>query len=129
MSDKIPWEAGKEYTLQNGWRCRIYATDGSGNQSIHGAYWLKSPKGWIPAFWNCKGTNIELGKLPGSGFDLVPPAPPRIKGECWLVVEDDYGDCATFTNKREALKYAAVYSNKAIIHVSYDVAEGEGLEP
>ena len=128
MSDKIPWEVGKEYALQIGWKARIYATDGYGFSIIHGAYFHENQKIWIPICWDTRGIATKEKALFGNNFDLLPPALPRIKGECWLVVTSS-GVMGAFESKSAAVNRANNYYRVAIIHVPYDVAEGEGLEP
>ena len=121
MSNKMPWEAGNEYTLINGYRYRVYATDGGTQKPIHGAY--HTPIGWIFCDLYINGSHEN-----NKDFDLLPPAPPRIKGECWLVVTSS-GVMGAFESKSAAVNRANNYYRVAIIHVPYDVAVGEGLEP
>ena len=127
MSDKIPWEVGKEYALQIGWKARIYATDGYGFSIIHGAYFHENQKIWIPICWDTRGIEAKEKALFGNNFDLLPPAPPRIKGECWLVVTENRGMISVCDSKEAAVNWAAGYFRAAIIHVPYDLAIGEGL--
>ena len=117
----IPWEAGKEYTLRNGFCYRVYALDGGGGWKIHGAYFNPVYEEWV--FMGLS----ENGKyFSNSDFDLLPPASPRIKGECWLVVTSS-GVMGAFESKSAAVNQTKDYYRAAIIHVPYDVAEGEGL--
>ena len=114
----IPWEAGKEYTLQNGWRYRVYATDGAYPFSIHGAYWHPYNTAWI---------HLDLngdGKYPvNSDFDLLPE---RVKGDWWILITNDLG-AMVYESKDEASQDAKYFGAKAVVHVTYDVEEGEGL--
>ena len=83
ITDKILWEAGKEYTLRNGLRVKIDATDRGGDFPIHGAF-IKSLGEWVQICFTLSGKNSAHLT---HDYDLVPPALPRIKGECWLVVK------------------------------------------
>ena len=118
----IPWEAGKEYTLKNGMRVKIDAINRGGHYPIHGAFFSLKHNCWLPTSFQAHGSNKDLG----SDYDLVPPAAPRIKGECWLVVTSS-GVMGAFESKSAAVNWAAGYFRAAIIHVPYDVAEGDWL--
>jgi len=50
----------------------------------------------------------------------------RLKGECWLVVHE-CGVEEVFDNKRDAIARAVDFFYVAIIHVSYDAGQDEGL--
>lgn len=63
-------EAGKEYVTRGGQRARIYATDGAGEWSVHGAVFDPESYGWLRCAWT------DRGSLSGNGLasqlDLVP---------------------------------------------------------
>ena len=125
----IPWEAGKEYTLRNGLRVKIDATDRGGGFPIHGAFLSRTEKYWVQSKFGLSGENSN-GL---NDYDLLPPAPPRIKGECWLVVKANRNMSELVAgSKNEAKRLAELFDANnggpcAIIHVPYDVAEGDWL--
>ena len=124
MSDKIPWEVGKEYTLRNGAKVQIFATDNACGWPIQGRYYDDKYHGWLGAFWGYDG---HMQGRTGD-FDLMPPAKPRIKGECWLVLGKYSVLPLAWISRDTALHYAEIYSPCSILHVPYDVEEGDGLE-
>ena len=114
----IPWEAGKEYTLRNGFCYRVYATDGAYPFSIHGAYWHPHNTAWIHLDLN------EDGKYPvNSDFDV---APLRLRGTEFFVVSEN-GIEGVHENSNEAVNHAKNIHRSAVVCITYDVEEGEGL--
>ena len=124
MSEKMLWEVGKEYKTLGGKRARIYATDGVGDNHIHGAYFREEVNRWSAAQWDNEG---KMGYSPGCVLNLLPPAKPRIKGECWLVIDEYGGIPFVRISKESASHLASKYEAFSILHVPYDVEEGEGL--
>lgn len=79
-------EGGKHVRTALGWNVRIYATDGSEEHPIHGAY--QAPKsGWCGMIWSASG--VAFGVSDGShrrkvdDYQLVPYVPEPAEGEVW----------------------------------------------
>lgn len=81
-----PFKAGETYRTRDGREVRIYATDGGGEWPIHGAFRGNDGE-WQIERWTAKGCEYE--QTNPSAFDLMPPAPKPLKGECWLNVDAD----------------------------------------
>ena len=62
------FEAGKEYQTRDGKRARIYATDGKGVDTIHGAVFYDG--GWVFDSWRPDG---RWTTTMGNDEDLMPP--------------------------------------------------------
>jgi hypothetical protein len=115
--DKISKD--KQYTTRDGREVRIYATDGAGEYSVHGA--LKSREGWIYTTWGSQGHIVNpCMEYPD---DLI-EVKPRIKFERWVVVEPD-GGYALWVDKPNLAFRTNLFALK---HISFEVEEGEGLE-
>jgi hypothetical protein len=108
----------KKYRTRCGNEVRIYATDGSGRKSVHGAYFDTFVKGWISLVWT------EHGKVDGyqdlQPLDLI-EVRPRHKRTVWVHVFKNGSVCST----EEA--YYVVTGRIACIKVDLDFEEGEGL--
>jgi len=61
------FEAGKEYKTRGGMRARVYATDGKGVDTIHGAVF---DGGWVYNTWRPDG---RWTTTMGNDEDLMPP--------------------------------------------------------
>lgn len=115
-------DKSKTYRTRCGREVRIYATDGSGRKSVHGAYFDTFVKGWISLVWT------EHGKVDGyqelQPLDLI-DVRPRHKRTVWLnVCEHVVMGC--YENKWEADSCAGK-DRLACIKVDLDFEEGEGL--
>lgn len=113
----------KQYRTRDGREVRIYATDGHGRQSIHGA--VKNDFGWVLAQWREDGS--MYGEENILWFDLI-EVKPRIKREVWLNVYDPQKEDYTFGHptKAEADRCSAI-RRIACVKITIDCEEGEGL--
>jgi hypothetical protein len=114
-------DKSKTYRTRDGREVRIYATDGSGRKSVHGAYFDTFVKGWISLVWT------EHGKVDGyqdlQPLDLI-EVRPRHKRTVWVTVypmnryqiSDENIQCDIYPPKRIAC-----------IKVELDFCEGDGL--
>lgn len=57
MDTKLKIEVGKTYKTRVGDRARIYAIDGAGSFSVHGAIECL-PEGWVAMQWSEKGGRV-----------------------------------------------------------------------
>lgn len=57
LCQKLKIEVGKTYLTRGGAKVRIYATDGAGIRSVHGAYLRDS--GWVLTWWTAEGCGHE----------------------------------------------------------------------
>ena len=108
----------RKYRTRDGREVRIYATDGSGCRSIHGAY--KNEDGWHSTLWT------KDGRLTGPHtchLDLI-EVKPRIKRDVWANVYPDQVHCL---DNRGAANFFAHNSRLACIKITIDCEEGEGL--
>ena len=116
-------DKSKTYRTRSGNDVRIYATDGNGRKSVHGAYFDTYVKGWISLVWT------EYGKVDGyqdlQPLDLI-EVRPRHKRTVWVNVYRDDWDAYTAASKEDADENAAD-DRIACIKVELDFQEGEGL--
>ena len=115
--DKISKD--KQYKTRDGREARIYATDGAGEYSVHGA--LKSSEGWIYTTWGSQGHIVDPSRE--TLEDLI-EAKPRMKFERWLMFERDGGYSLWLDKPSKSSSVDAF----AIKHISFEVEEGEGLD-
>ena len=114
-------DKSKTYRTRDGREVRIYATDGSGRKSVHGAYFDTYVKGWISLVWT------EHGKVDGyqdlQPLDLI-EVRPRHKKTVWVTVYPNDRYCISDDNVQ-----CDIYPPKRIacIKVELDFEEGEGL--
>ena len=88
-------EPGKFYRTTNGKKVRIYAVDGIGVFSIHGAVLEKDS--WVVASWNKDGTGDSAVEDDIAG-EWVEPGRKKID-HVWVLI-DQYGNSlAVSTNK------------------------------
>jgi hypothetical protein len=107
----------KQYTTRDGREVRIYATDGAGEYSVHGA--LKSSEGWFYTTWGSQGHIMK--PCTETVADLI-EVKPRMKIDQWLFV---YRDGSTaWTNVKPNPDGKNVF---AVKHIVLEVEEGEGL--
>jgi len=111
----------KMYSTRNGLKVRIYAVDGQGKKSIHGAYWDGFVEGWISLSWTKYGKVDLYQEI--QPLDLI-EVRPRHKRTVWVNVYDD--TCRTADSKQSADAYATA-NRIACIKVELDFAEGDGL--
>lgn len=116
-------EKNKQYETRDGREVRIYATDGEGDQPIHGA--IKLPGGWRSDTWRKDG-RFRFDSDVDSPFDLI-EVKPRIKRTVWVNVYPD--DFNTFweTKERAYRHQKPDGSRLACVKVEIDCEEGEGL--
>jgi hypothetical protein len=115
--DKISKD--KQYTTRDGREVRIYATDGAGGHSVHGA--LKSSRGWIFITWDSQGHIVDPSRE--TLEDLI-EIKPRMRFERWVVVERD-GDYSLWLDKPSRASCGDAFG---ITQVVFEVEEGEGLD-
>jgi hypothetical protein len=65
----------KHYRTRDGREVRIYATDGCGEYSVHGA--IKYDDGWRPSYWLAKGTTFEDNEQCLDDLIEVKSSPPN----------------------------------------------------
>jgi hypothetical protein len=109
----------KQYTTRDGREVRIYATDGAGEYSVHGA--LKTSGGWVCVAWVSDGHVRRLGKEDPD--DLI-EVKPRKKIERWVVVER-HEACSMWLIKPSHIE---TVNSFAVKHIVFEVEEGEGLD-
>lgn len=113
------FEDGKEYKTRGGRRARVYATDGTGLKSVHGAYECKG--GWEPMRWTVSG-KVSTHNY-NNNLDLMPPV-----REWWLVV-NKANPTRVYCNEKsfeDAEKTRLMYHYRdelEIIHVKEAVSE------
>ena len=73
------FEAGKTYKTRCGFEARVYATDGKGTYTIHGA--LFDGEGWNPDVWKTDGRFCAFS---GNPHDLMPPEQTWKPGKTYL---------------------------------------------
>lgn len=111
-------DINKKYRTRYGHEVRIYATDGVGKKSVHGAYFDGNVKGWISLVWTKFGRVDAYQEL--QPLDLI-EVRPRHKRTVWLHVFKNGSVCST-----EEPAYN-VTNRLACIKVELDFEEGEGL--
>jgi hypothetical protein len=107
----------KQYRTRDGREVRIYATDGFGDATIHGA--VKRQDDWDCICWTKDGACIF-----NPSWNLI-EVKPRIQRTVWLnVYPDKNGDYSQLRNLADAL---ATTDRLACVKVEIDCEEGEGL--
>ena len=113
-------DINKKYRTRDGREVRIYATDGIGHQSVHGAY--RDVNGaWAMWLWSKEGVGT-VGYAEDGVLDLV-EVKPRIKRTMWLNL---YAREDRPSTKKEADEHA-FDTRLACVKVEIDCEEGEGL--
>ena len=93
-------EVGKSYKTRGGKEVRVYAIDGSGSRSIHGAI-LRSPGQWLSALWCEGGSFYENGT---DDWDIV-ITPLKYEGEATVMgFGDDINSTIFVPSEFEGLK-------------------------
>jgi len=111
-------ELKKQYRTRDGREVRIYAVDGSGDYSVHGAFLTED--GWTVNSWALNGM---WRKNATNDIDLV-EVRPRIKREFWVNV---YPNGVNAFRSREQADDCANDFRIACVRVEIDVEEGHGL--
>jgi hypothetical protein len=115
-------DKSKTYRTRDGREVRIYATDGVGKKSVHGAYFDNHVKGWISLVWTQFGRVDAYQEL--QPLDLI-EVRPRHKRTVWLNLYDDSPNVIGWNSKNEADAPGA--KRLACIKIDLDFEEGEGL--
>ena len=124
--DLVDWECvppsdwNSILETREGLPVRIYAVDGSGNVSIHGA--IKHDYGWVITHWNRNGwwtSNIL------NNNDLVLKK-RKFRYEHWINVYPDYCSGEYYPHRRLADSYASG-DRIACVKVIIEGTEGDGL--
>ena len=115
-------DINKQYRTRDGREVRIYATDGTDDQSIHGA--VKDGNGWTIAAWYSDGVHARSNR--NGPRDLI-EVRHRHTLPLWLNIYPD-GVVCYWSTKREADAMADGGNKRiACIKVELDFEEGEGL--
>jgi len=112
----------KKYRTRDGREVRIYATDGVGLKSVHGAYFDVHTQGWASLAWTDYGSVDAYKTI--QPLDLI-EVRPRHKRTVWLNVYGIPSDVTAYNNKWKADQ--SVSPRIACIKVELDFEEGEGL--
>jgi len=115
-------DINKTYRTRSGNEVRIYATDGKGKKSVHGAYLDTFVKGWISLVWTEHGKVDCYQEL--QPLDLI-EVRPRHKRTLWLNMYPNH--MTSYETKKDADKSADDANRIACIKVDLDFEEGEGL--
>ena len=108
-------DINKKYRTRDGREVRIYATDGGGGRTVHGAVYCAG--NWYPQSW-CSGG--KLSAEINDPVDLI-EVRPRHKRTVWLHVWNVGTVCASEES------YYVPAGRIACIKVDLDFEEGEGL--
>lgn len=113
----------KQYRTRDGREVRIYATDGQGDQTIHGA--VLDGSTWLIYAWYGDGQYARSDKC--GRHDLI-EVKPRIKRTVWLnVYENAYTDVSSSRSGADGFAFARTGKRIACVKVEIDCEEGEGL--
>jgi len=116
----------KTYKTRDGREVRIYATDGYGDNKVHGA--VKEDSGWVIYAWYEDG-RYALSDYKGR-HDLI-EVKPRIKRTVWLHVYcNGYVEASSKPHWRNGPCINGPYEGGrpiACVKVEIDCEEGEGL--
>ena len=115
-------DINKKYRTRDGREVRIYATDGSSRNPIHGS--IKDEDGWIFQVWPKSGRYFEDDDE-DYRIDLI-EVRPRHKRTVWLNVYGS-GIVPEACSSKERADLAAACGRIACIKVKLDFEEGEGL--
>jgi hypothetical protein len=113
--DKISKD--NQYTTRDGREVRIYATDGGGDRTVHGAIMVDD--GWCLVQWMPDGKRFNSFD---SSSDLI-EVKPRIKIERWVVIYCD-GTSITLSTPPSLNEDERF----AVKHIVFEVEKGEGLD-
>lgn len=113
------FKPGETYKTRDGREARVYAVDGRGDFSVHGA--ILDKDGWSPAEWTKSGRHY--GPEMVGPYDLMPP-----KRELWVNVFRDNGTHVWFRawdNKQEADFQERDISSTRIARIRVEYTEGQ----
>lgn len=108
-------DINKKYRTRDGREVRIYATDGDGAYSVHGA--IKEDGGWTQESWTDAGCYTTSGERRS---DLIEVKEKIVK---WVNVYPKHMS-GTYNSKEEASKESMAF-RIACIRIEFE--EGEGL--
>ena len=112
----------KQYRTRDGREVRIYAVDGGGPLSVHGAIYKPCLEEWETRQWPATG---HYGTENPSPCDLI-EAKPRIYHEVWVNVYP-WGVSEGYKTKVNADNYEVPGDRIACVKLVIDCEEGEGL--
>ena len=122
-------ELAKQYKTRNGRQARVYATDGGGVYSVHGA-WFCEHTGWCPAYWTEAGkTLVDCNE---HDRDLI-EVKPRIVLARWVNMYRVNGELRGHHHHSQAAADSAAGDGTAgvgriaCVKIVIDCEEGEGL--
>ena len=112
----------RTYHTRDGREVRIYAVDGTDDQSIHGA--VKDGNGWTIVAWYSDGVHARSNR--NGPIDLI-EVRPRHKRTVWLTVwSNNYIEASNKPEWRNG-PLGCGEEPVACIKVELDFEEGEGL--
>ena len=117
-------DINKQYRTRNGREVRIYATDGGGTCSVHGAI-LKNGE-WESTRWNKYGVDIYNSHYK----DNLVEVKPRIKQTIWVNVYPESVSLKIMSvswPSKERADNQAMSNRIACVKVEIDCEEGDGL--
>lgn len=79
-------DKSKEYTTRSGKPVRIYATDGGGEYTVHGAVWNEDEGLWEPNSWTAGGR--FWARLEDHPLNLI-EKPRTVTHKLWVNVYED----------------------------------------
>ena len=107
------FKPGETYKTRDGREARVYAVDGRGDFSVHGA--ILDKDGWSPAEWTKSGRHY--GPEMVGPYDLMPP-----KRELWVNVYDSGAVSYGFVCRDDADESAGKYR---IARIRVEFQEGQ----
>jgi hypothetical protein len=109
----------KKYRTRDGREVRIYALDGNGSHTVHGAIKYFDKDIWVLARWDTDG------RISSYNFhaDLI-EVKQRIKRMVWVNVYPDW--VSIYLDKKNA-DYLATPDRIACVRLEIDCEEGEGM--
>ena len=116
-------EMGRVYRTRDGREVRIYAVDGEGHYSVHGA--IKWEGAWVPKCWTANGGYLSA-HCETDPFDLI-EVKPRIQREVWVNVYPGPIVCELRHSKADADE-DAMRNRIACVKLVIDCEEGHGLD-
>jgi hypothetical protein len=112
-------DINKKYRTRCGREVRIYATDGSGEWTVHGAIQGKNGQ-WYPHIWLSNGAHLSYCDHDNDLIEVL-----RLKRTLWVNVYGRPDDVTAYNYKWKADQ--SVSPRIACIKVELDFEEGEGL--
>lgn len=112
-------DANKPSKTRCGYPVRIYATDGGGTYSVHGAYFRDGT--WYGRCWNAVGQWVDGCRE--NDLDLIEVKPVKTM---WLNVHTDH--VSVFASRADADNRATLVEAVRVACVEVTYTEGQGLE-